>query len=394
MPALVTALAWLLFVVYVLYRLVRQGQAYAAASLPSGPRLAVSGSVTIIVPVRDEIANIDTCLQSLFAQRALTDAFEIVVVDDGSSDGTAERVAHLAVRRAGLRLVRAGPLPPGWMGKPHACWRGAASVDTRWLCFVDADLCAAPFLVATAIATAKTQGIDMLSVSPFLALGSFWERLIVPAGLLLIGSAMDQRRIHDPAAPDVTANGQFLLFRREAYRAVGGHEAVQAEICEDKALARLCKQRGLRFRLLGGEHLAEARLYRDLPSLWRGFGKNAAEMLRSDVAGVAAASSGALVAWTALLLPLGLAVRAAAGASGSSLAAAGLCLLGSLALLAMQFGAVRHSRVPAGYALLFPAAYSAVAALAWSSLAQRRLGRAQWKGRTYEIERNAAPPSV
>jgi hypothetical protein len=86
--------------------------------------------------------------------------------------------------------------------------------------------------------------------------------------------------------------------------------------------------------------------------------------------------------------------RAVAGASGSSLAAAALCLLGSLALLAMQLGAVRHSRVPAGYALLFAAAYSAVVALAWSSLAQRRLGRVQWKGRTYEIERNTAPPSV
>jgi hypothetical protein len=90
------------------------------------------------------------------------------------------------------------------MGKPHACWRGAASAVTRWLCFLDADLCATPFLVATAIATAKKQGIDMLSVSPFLALQSFWERLIVPSGLPLIwtcaASTIPQRRMSPPTA--------------------------------------------------------------------------------------------------------------------------------------------------------------------------------------------------
>ncbi|HTW52517.1 MAG TPA: glycosyltransferase family 2 protein [Stellaceae bacterium] len=393
MPELAVALAWTLLVGFVLLRLVRQGRFYAATSLPRRRRLPVTGSVTVVVPARDEIANIDICLNGLLRQRGLAENYEVVVVDDGSTDGTAACVKRLAAGDKRLRLVSAGPLPQGWLGKPYACWRGAAASRARWLCFVDADLRATPHLVATAIAASKAQGIDLLSVSPFQELGGFWERLIVPSGMLLIGCAMDLRRVDDPAASDVTANGQFLLFRGDAYRALGGHRAVRGEICEDKALARLCKRRGLRFRLLGGEHLARARLYRDLSSLWQGLAKNAVEILGSGAASVAAASAAALIAWAALLLPLGAALRAA-DPSGSSLAALALCLCGSLALFAMQLGAVRHSRAPAAYALLFPAAYGAIAALAWTSLALRWAGRVTWKGRTYEIERKAAPPSA
>lgn len=393
MPALLTALVWVVLVAWILRRLVRQGWAYAECSLPRRRLGPVGGSVTIVIPVRDEIDNVERCVNSLLAQRGLAGAWQIIVVDDGSSDGTAECVAAMAARHGSrLRLIHAGKLPPGWMGKPHACWRGAAMSRTRWLCFVDADLRAAPWLVASAIAGAETQGIDMLSLSPFHDLGSFWEQLIVPAGMLLIGCAMDLRRINDPAAPDVTAAGQFLLFRHDAYLALGGHEAVRDQICEDKALARLCKEAGLQFRLLGGERLARTRLYHDLPSLWQGLAKNAVEMLGSSAASIAVASLGLAVACAAVLLPLGAALRVAENASAISLATLALCLGGSLALLAVQLGTVLRGRVPLGYALLFPLAYGAVAALAWSSLARRRAGRVQWKGRTYDIERNAAPP--
>lgn len=394
MPALAIALIWVLLVAWVLWRLVRQGLAYAAASLARRRLGPVSGSVTIVVPVRNEIDNIEACLESLLAQRGLAGGWQIVVVDDNSSDGTAECVGCLAARHAQrLRLVPAGSLPPGWMGKPHACWRGAAASRAKWLCFIDADLRAAPWLVASAIGAAETQGIAMLSLSPFQDLGSFWERLIVPAGMLLIGCAMDFRRIDDPAVPDVTANGQFLLFRREAYGALGGHEAVRDQICEDKALARLCKRQGLRFRMLGAERLAHVRMYRDLPSLWEGLGKNAIEILGSAAASTAVASLGAVVAWAAVLLPLAAALRVADHGSLHDFATLGLCLCGSLALTGVQLGTLRRCRVPVRYALLFPLAYGAVAALAWSSLTQRRAGRVQWKGRTYEIERRAAPPA-
>jgi chlorobactene glucosyltransferase len=343
----------------------------------------------IIVPARNEAENIGKCLAGLSAQRALAAGSSITVVDDGSRDATAALVARAASADPRIALVEAGPLPAGWMGKPHACWRGAAPANTEWLCFIAADARAAPDLVRTAIEASARGGIDMLSLSPFQELGSFWERLIIPAGLVLIACARDLRLIDDPASPEISANGQFILIRRSVYIALGGHQAVREEICEDKALAARVKRAGYRFRLLGAEHLARTRMYTDLASLWEGFAKNGVEIMGDGQTTIAVATAALVTAWAALLLP---ALAVMDFVQQPSLAAAigcALALLGSLAAIGVQIGAARHFRIPAVYGLLFPCAYSAVAALAWCSVAQRRDGRVTWKGRTYELDRKA-----
>lgn len=393
MAELVAGALWAALVAYLLSRVLRQGHAFAAATLPASGMAGVAADVAIIVPMRDEIANVDACLGALLAQRDLGGRCEIVAVDDNSTDGTADRVARIAATEPRLRLLRAGTLPPQWTGKSHACWLGAAASRSEWLCFVDADLRATSTLVASAITAARKMQIDMLSLSPFQELGSFWERLIMPAGMLTIAGAMDLQRIGDPAVADVTANGQFLLFRRAAYEAIGGHRAVRGEICEDKALARLVKHHGGRFRLMGAEHLARTRMYRELGALWDGLAKNAVEVLGSTAASVTAASAAAAISWATVALPLGIALATVGGAaSATKTAGLVLCLLASLALFGTHLGTIRHCRVALGYSALFPAAYAVVAALAWYSLALRRAGRVQWKGRTYRIEREAAPP--
>jgi chlorobactene glucosyltransferase len=384
MTVAIVAVLWAAVIAYLLARVVAQGRVYRTASLAVGLPQEAS-SVMIVVPARDEIANIADCLASLVAQRGLPGRCDIVVVDDGSADGTAEAAAAIAAAQPAMRLLRAGALPPGWMGKPHACWRGAKTGDSEWLCFIDADLRAEPLLVASAVAAAETRGIDMLSVSPFHDLGSFWERLILPAGMLLIAGAMDLRRVGDPGAGEVAAAGQFLLFRRAAYRAIGGHAAVRGEICEDKALARLTKNAGLRYRLLAGEDLARTRLYRDLPSLWEGLAKNAVEILGSSAASVVAATAGLAAACLAVALPLWAAAAAIADPSAARLAGLALCAAASLIAVGLHLGTLAHCRVRLAYGLLFPAAYGAAAALAWSSLAARRAGRVRWKGRTYDL---------
>jgi chlorobactene glucosyltransferase len=391
MPAFLTGALWATLVAYLLWRLVRQGRAFNAAELSPPCQCPISHDVTIVIPMRDELPNIDACLESMLGQRDLRGRWEVVVVDDNSTDGTAQRLQELSASEPRLRVICSGLLPPGWTGKSHACWLGAKASRSEWLCFVDADLRGAPMLVASAIATASDMEIDMLSLSPFQELGSFWERLIVPAGLLTIAGALDLNRIDNPDMPDVTANGQFLLFRRDVYEAVGGHWAVRGEICEDKALARLVKRQAARFRLLSGERLARTRMYRDLGALWNGLAKNAVEILGSGPASVAAATAAAALAWATVLLPVWNGVGAAADPYALDLVGFMFCLLASMMLIGVHVRTLRHCGVPAGYSLLFPVAYVAVAALAWFSLALRWTGRVRWKGRTYRVPGKSSP---
>jgi chlorobactene glucosyltransferase len=393
MAAPILGAAWALVVLWLLLRALRQWRVHRTASIGPAPlRRPAPPEVAIILPARNEIANIAGCLAALSRQVGLSGAAAIIVVDDESRDGTAAAVERAAAADPRIRLLRPGPLPEGWMGKPRGCWQGALTAEAEWLCFIDADVRAAPTLVATAVAVAEQRHIDMLSLSPFQELGSFWERLIVPAGLLLLACTLDLRRFADPAAPEISANGQFLLFRREAYFAVGGHEAVRDQVCEDKALALRVKRSGRRFALLGAESLARTRMYTDGAALWEGFSKNAVELLGDVSATVAAATAGLAVAWSALVIPAMEALSLSDQISPGGAVGLGLSLFGSAVMLGVHIGTARHMRIPLVYGLLFPAAYAAVAAIAWRSLGLRRAGRISWKGRTYEIDRHAASP--
>jgi chlorobactene glucosyltransferase len=385
---LAAGIAWAGLVFWLLARAVRQFRAYAAVPLDAhdGGAPHPPASVAVIVPARDEARNIGPCLAGLAAQRGLGSGFVIVVVDDGSRDGTAAIVARHGAADPRIGLVAAGALPAGWAGKPHACWRGAtsgAAAAAEFLCFVDADVRASPDLVATALRAARTQRIDLLSLQPFQELGSFWERLVVPAGLLMIACAKDFRAIADPASPEATANGQFILVRRGVYFGVGGHEAVRSEISEDKALAGRVKRAGYRLRVAGAERLARTRMYTDLRSLWEGFSKNALEIMGDARSTLLVAAAGIAFGWGALLLPLAVGIAAADRPSPAAGAALALALLGSLVVLAVEVCTMRRFRVPVGFALLFPLGFTAAGLLAAHSVWSRRRGNVRWKGRRY-----------
>jgi chlorobactene glucosyltransferase len=392
MPALLTGAIWAGLVLYLLSRALRQFRAHRLTTLVVPAKPVPAAPVSIIVPARNEIDNIVTCLAGLAAQQGLPGRFSIIVVDDGSEDGTAAAVEREIARGCPAGLVAAGALPAGWVGKPHACWRGALAAQGGWLCFIDADVRAARQLVAAALDTALRQEIDLLSLHPFQELGSFWERLIFPAGLLIIACAKDLGAVATPGAAAAGANGQFILVRRQVYFDLGGHAAVAGAICEDRALALRAQQAGYRVRVLAAEHLASTRMYRDLPSLWEGLSKNALEILGSSGLSLAAAATGMAVGWAALALPAAIAVAIFPHPSVLEWTGLAVAAVGSAIVVGVQLGTARHFRVPAIFGILLPCGYTAAFLLACHGLLLYRAGRVTWKGRKYDFHRKPSQP--
>ncbi len=342
------------------------------------PKLAV------IVPARDEAANIARCLESLAAQAYPPDRLTIIVVDDHSSDDTRQIANRIAAAHENLKVIASPPLPPGWIGKSHACWIGAeaAPSDAEWLCFLDADMRTAPELMGCAVETAESQRLDLLSLAPHHELGSFAERLMIPCGLYCLSFCRDLRRVQSAQSMDATVTGQFMLTKSEAYKAVGGHASIKTEICEDVALARLMKRAGRRVELWDGRRLLSTRMYTGWDTLWPGLAKNLVDVLGGPLPTLAAAAAAVALAWAAWLLPLAYGWRCMIGAPDAC-AAIGPTLAGSASALGLHIAGAAFFEIPLWYGFLFPLGYTAGAILAVDSIWRRWRGRVSWKGRIY-----------
>lgn len=313
-------------------------------------------SLSIIIPARNEETNLQRLLPSLKVLNYPCPV-EVLVVDDNSTDETA-RVAQTL----GARVIDAGELPPGWLGKPHACHRGAEQATGDWLLFTDADTVHTPDGVRTAVGYALALGLD--GVSPFLQQETFGaDRVILMAAFAGLYAGMQ--------AEHPALNGQYILLRREAYFQSGGFAAVKGEPLEDLALAHLLKKTGFRVPLVRGEAVGQVRMYDDLRHVWQGMVRLGAGSLKW---------SGIGAVWTALyitgaLIPL---LAIPAGISGMPWGwVIGMWILIIALLLpwASRFGAWQLAFV-APFGALF------VQLAAVSGLAGKVLGRGvRWKGR-------------
>lgn len=340
--------------------------------------------VAVVVPARNEAANIGPCLLSLALQDYPKDRYSVLAIDDGSSDETASIIASLANSFPFISLLHSPPLAEGWTGKCQACWEGtiAAAPDTAWLCFIDADMRTQPSLLRTTVTTAAARGIDLLSLAPRHELLSFAERLILPCGHYLLGFRQDLAEIQAPDSRDATVTGQFILVRRSAYEKVGGHASVRATISEDVALGRLIKSAGFRVLLMGGRNLIATRMYCGWDGLWYGIGKNLVDMLDGPASTITTVFAALVLSWTVYLLPL---VDVAGCRSGSEFACAGLAFVipAALATIGLHMAGTRYFRIPLWYGLLFPLAYTVGIFIAFDSVRRRATGRVRWKDRIY-----------
>jgi chlorobactene glucosyltransferase len=249
--------------------------------------------ISVLVPARDEEANIRACLESL--QKQDYPNFEVLVLDDNSADNTAGIVNEMASRDSRIRLFRGEPLPEDWAGKPFACYQLAQRASGSWLLFVDADTVHEPHMLRSVLSLALESRTSMLSGFPRQLAGSLPQKIVIPVIYFIILGWLPLWWLHRSRTPRPSmAIGQFLLFPRDEYWRIGGHKVVQSRIVEDVWL-------GIEVNRHGGRHLAvdlspvvSCNMYRDIGTMWHGLGRSIysiAAMAPLGLAGLLVAAS-------------------------------------------------------------------------------------------------------
>jgi glycosyltransferase involved in cell wall biosynthesis len=350
-------------------------------------------TVSIIVPARDEQASLGACLRSLVTQCHSNEptpgssgapisrrdgagiSAEIIVVDDASTDST----RAIAESFPSVRLISAPPLSAGWCGKSNAAWAGAREAGGEWLLFTDADTVHRAGSLARAIAEARERGVSLLSYSPRQEVHGLWQRALMPLVFAELACTYRATDVCDPSSPVAAANGQYLLLKREAYDAIGGHAAVAHDLLEDVALARLVKQSGRRIRFRYGADAVRTRMYRNLAQMCEGWTKNLAVLFVSPRR-LALKRLAEFMALVGSLAVCALAFTADANAVG---AGAGLLALLTWALL---FRRLRRAHFDPLSTALAPLGLPLFSWLLLRSVASHRRGSVRWKGRQYHFD--------
>ncbi|EYD76953.1 Glycosyltransferase involved in cell wall biogenesis [Rubellimicrobium mesophilum DSM 19309] len=337
---------------------------------PPGP---VPPRVSVLIPARDEEANIGPALACALASTGAE--IEVVVLDDGSTDRTAGIVRAVAAHDPRVRLIPGAPLPPGWIGKQHACWQLSLAASHPLLLFHDADVRLEPEAVARLAAFA--QGRGLVSGVPRQVTVTLGERIAIPQILVvLLGYLPLPMARANPTDPRFAAAiGQVLLVTRAAYDASGGHAGMRGTIHDGLRLARAVRTAGFGTDLCDLSGLATCRMYSSWRDLWAGFSKNAREGM---------ATPRALPVWTLLLggghvLPFLLLPVAGGTAFGVAALAAALVWLAA--------GATAHrTRASWMSVLLHPVGVLLTLAIQWNALlAGPRRRPAVWRGRSYDL---------
>jgi len=244
-----------------------------APMLRKSPYAGATGSVSVLIPARNEEHNIARCLDGLLKQEYPD--MEIIVLDDESTDQTATIIQHYARMNSRIKYVPGKPLPPDWTGKNWACHQLSAAATGELLIFTDADNQHAPNAITNTVGWMQKLKTGMLSAFPQQYTISFIEKLVVPIMDIFVYGTLPLWLTYYSSKPSLAAaNGQWIAFTREAYHKIGGHEAVKNQLVEDTELNRLAKRLGIKTVTTAGTGVVFCRMYHTAEEVWAGFSKN------------------------------------------------------------------------------------------------------------------------
>ena len=356
---------------------------FRKAPRPAADAPAARPAVSVLIPARDEADGIEACVRGVLDSKGVD--FEILVLDDHSTDGTATIVRRLAEQDDRVRLHVAPELPAGWNGKQHACFTLAKLARHDRLLWIDADVRLRPDALRRAVAFQAGSGSPLVSGFPRQTAGTWLEKLVVPLIQVVLLGYLPMGPMRRMRSPGLGAGcGQMFLAERGAYEAVGGHGAVRASMHDGVTLPRAFRKSGFMTDLFDASDVASCRMYDTAAKVWRGFAKNATEGM---------ASPGAIGVWSVLLLggwvvpwlalaawavgvwqPLpGTAAAWAWGLGGA--AGANVLTAGVVAIKCRQSWAS---------AIGVAAGMSVLVAIQWYALGRKLLGvPSTWRGRAY-----------
>ncbi len=332
--------------------------------------------VSILVPARNEERNIAACLKSLLAQDYPN--FEVIVLDDHSTDETALILADLLRDHSKIQVLQGKTLPAGWPGKHWACHQLSQAARGELLLFTDADTRHAPQTLRRAVIGMQKEGADLLSALPRQEVVSWSEKLIVPFMNWAIHSYLPLRLAQRMQLPFFSLTiGQFMLFRKEAFAAVGGFTSATHNVNDDVALGRAIISNGYEWRLMNGARYISCRMYHNLSEILNGFSKNVFGFFNYCILPFVAIF---LFATLAFLEPLWAVSNHALGGIVSERAAdyAWLAVIGALLLFGIAY---IRLRIPIYLVPLYPLTIFLFTLVALRSMIFSLTGRASWKDR-------------
>jgi glycosyltransferase involved in cell wall biosynthesis len=337
------------------------------------PKLPVStisekSLVSILIPARNEAQNIGNTLELIEKQDF--ENYEILVLNDNSTDETAQIVYDFTQSNPKIKLLNGKGLPKGWLGKNWACHQLAQEAKGDYFLFVDADVSIQPKLIESGIAELEKQNLTLLSIFPDQIFGTWGEKIAVPIMHYLLLTLLPLPFVRwFPQASFAAANGQFMLFKAEVYRKFQFHEQVKREVTEDIETVRFIKENGLKSGVYLGNSLVFCRMYRGYSEVVDGFSKNLLAGFGNSAIGLVGFLLMTTLAYISLLWQTPTVIY-----------------LAFTLILLTNFGLARLSNRPVWETiLLHPLKMATLILIAWKSIIRKRNKNNFWKGRNIDL---------